>query len=218
MGLGAPFKAREALPGPSVGSQREEWGRDPPQTQSPVSNVPTTGCGDTAGGRVRQGWGLALSGAVCVRVWVRGRWKPRPKGTAPHAGLGAPQRLVCCVVWQRGRGWVVVARGKRGPGGGGGGGGSGAELSSPRRKIAPRPRSRRHVAVTAPPQRTPARCPLLPPSPARQEAGRAVSRSARPAPRPPLVVLGGGGTGQEGPHPSLGSLALQKGDESGLSV
>lgn len=41
-GAGAPFKARGALPGPLVGSQKESWGRRDPQTRSPVSNVPTT--------------------------------------------------------------------------------------------------------------------------------------------------------------------------------
>lgn len=47
------------------------------------------------------------------------------------------------------------------------------------------------------------------------EGGRPVSSSARSAALPPLW---GGRTGHDGPHPSPGSLALQKGDESGLSV
>ena len=73
--------------------------KGPPKTKSPVSNVPTTEHGDAAGaGCGEAGSRLCLEGLVCV--WVRGRWKPRPKETAPHSGLGALQRLVCCVVWR----------------------------------------------------------------------------------------------------------------------
>lgn len=129
MRLGAPFKAREALPGPSVGSQREEWGRDhPPPNPEPSQQRPHHRVwGHSRGqGAARLGVGFVWS---CVCVWVRGHWKPRPKGTAPHAGLGAPQRLVCCVVWQRGRRWVVVVQGRGGLGEGAGA--VGAERSCP---------------------------------------------------------------------------------------
>lgn len=102
MGAWAPFKARGALPGPLVGSQRkkgEAEGIPPPKAKSPVSDVPTTEQEDAAGAGHTVQWEVSLVWkGKCACGW-RGHWKPRPKETAPHSGLGAPQRLVCCVVW-----------------------------------------------------------------------------------------------------------------------
>lgn len=138
--------------------------------------------------------------------------------TAPHSGHQGPAAagVLCSVVvrtqvgggdvWAWGKGWGQWEQSCPVPEGN-------------------RSSVRKHVAqpVTAPPLRTPVRCPLLPPSPARwagPSAGGPGLALLLLHPQTPPHPRGceGGGIGLTRPHHSLHSLALQKGDESRLSV
>lgn len=115
----------------------------------------------------QQGPHHAGSRAAAAQEWLSGSqlcWGgrlgegslgPEIKGSGSPLGPGGPVAagLQCSVA---GRAQVGGGEGL------GAGGGSRAELSSPRRKLL---LGRERAAVTAPPLRTPARCPPLPPSP-----------------------------------------------------
>lgn len=90
-----------------------------------------------------------------MHVGVRGAGDRNQRKTAPHLGHQGPADVLCSVAVRAGAGgWWWPGEGA---------GAVGAELSSPRRKRLLSEEA--GGAVTAPPRRTPARCPLLPPSP-----------------------------------------------------
>lgn len=156
-GLG-PLRPGEPSQAPLWEARGTVEPRKGPQTKSPQSSVPT---GQGAGSRQVQGaakWESALSRRASVCCGRAGQ-ELRPEGSWPPPGRAGAYSVVCCVVCGgEGAG--------RGAGlGEGGGSGSRAKPSSPRGKLLLGCRSRRHGAVTAPPRRTPARCPPLPPSP-----------------------------------------------------
>lgn len=204
MGLGPLLRPGEPSQAPSWEARGKNGGAEgTPQNQEPSQQCPHHRAWGRSRGRVRRGGKSALSGRASVRVG-EGSLETETEGNCSPLGPWGPAAAgVLCSVAVRaqvggGDAWAWGGRRER----------SGAVQSQ--KEAAPRQGSRRHGAVTAPPRRTPARCPLLPPSPGRGAGRSAAVPGLRPSPH-----CGGGAQATMAPTPPRAPWLSRRGMSQG---